>query len=1078
MNLVRRSAVSFTLILSMVTVPLVAANVGASWAAGGPTTPQNQLVSQVPANWTPNVLDGEVLTYAQIQSTMVAGGTFTQVQASTGGATLSRPSIVAFDATNGTISTTFAPSLNGEVDALLPGPILGTVYVGGTFTTDNGAPVPNLLLLNISDGSQVAGFNPGSITGGMKAIRMLGSQLLLGGNFTSIGGTARGGLASIDPATGALTTFLNTAVTGHHNFGHVSAAELAALPFPGATVAKGSTGVARLAINPQGTRMVVIGNFDTVGGLARDQIAVFNVTGAGAAIDPNWKTTRFSDACFWFTFDGWMRDVDFSPDGTYFAVATAGGHDFLLPEASVLCDTVTRWETSGSGQDVQPTWMASSGSDSFFSVAIVGPVIYGAGHPRWLNNPLASDNKGAGATPRPGIVALDPANGMPLTWNPGREPRGHGTQGMLATAAGLWIGSDTDWVGNKQYLRRKIAFFPLAGGSSPASNAITPLPADVYLGTPTADPGQSLVARPYNGSATGTDAAVASSVDWSTMRSTMLVGGTLFYTKTGSTTMWSRTFDGTTFGPENAVNPYSVPYWNNVIDAGRGSNGQLTLQGLPPDLYAQLPSLTSMAFDPSTGRMYYTLTGDPALYWRPFTADDGVIGALASTMSGISMPATSGMFVSGSHLYFANSATGTLSSVALLANSVAGPATTVSGPGIDGTNWASASMFTGPLTAPVNSGPAAAFTYSCNLLACSFDATGSTDSAATITSYAWDFGDGSSGTSATPSHSFAGGGPQTVTLTVTDSAAKTATVAHTFTVLANSTPAAAFTSSCTQLGCTFNASGSTDVGGTLTTYAWDFGDSTTGSGVGPSHTYATSGTYTVGLTVTDSHSQTASVSHSVTVTAVVHAIGFVGADQTTANTASESVKVPSAVTTGNALILVASSSSATPPVAPAGWTQVASAPVGTNLVTTVWTRVATGTDAGTTVKVSYGAVHKGSLQLLAYSGTSTTTPVQAIVTAAVPGSKTTETTPTAAVSGTTCWVLSLWQTRSGVVTAFTAPGGQSVRSTAIGTGGGDISAFATDSGGAVPAGTYGALVAGLTGAASSASTMTVVLNAA
>jgi PKD repeat protein len=1076
-KLVRRTLLSFCLLLSMLVVPLVAVNNGSSWAAGGPTAPQNQLVSAIPATGTPNVLDGEVLTFAQVGSTMVAGGTFSQVQPSSGSPTYSRPSIVAFDATTGAISTAFAPNLNGQVDALLAGPVPGTVYVGGMFTTDNGVAVPNLLLLNVSDGSRVAGFVPGAITKGVMAIRLLGSQLIIGGNFTAVGATPRGGLASLNPATGALTSLLTTSVTGHHNFGHVSAAELAAINFPGVHVAKGLTGVVRIAINPQGTRMVVIGNFDTVGGLARDQIAVFNLTSTSASIDPNWKTNRFSDACFWFTFDSWIRDVDFSPDGSYFAVATAGGHDFLLPEAATTCDTITRWETSASGQDLQPTWVASSGSDSFFSVAITGPVIYGAGHPRWLNNPLASDNKGAGASPRPGIVALDPANGMPFAWNPGREPRGHGTQGMLATPAGLWIGSDTDWIGNQQYLRRKIAFFPLAGGSSPAPNTITPLPADVYLGTPAADPGQSLVARPYDGTRTGVDAAVASGIDWTTMRATMLVGGNLFYTKTGSTMLWSRTFDGTTFGSETAVNPYSIPYWNNVVDSGRGTNGILTLQGLPPDLYAQLPSVTSMAFDPSTGRMYYTLTGDPALYYRAFTADDGIIGAIPATMTGVSMAQTSGMFISGGQLYFASS-TGTLSSVGLGSTGFTGAATAISGPGLDGTNWASGSMFAGPLTAPVQAGPAASFTSSCTLLACTFDASGSSDTGGTITSYAWDFGDGSTGTGVTSSHTFGSAGPQSVTLTVTDSAAKTAKMSHTVTVSGTSTPAAAFTVNCNQLACSFDASGSTDSGGTLTSYAWDFGDTGTGSGLTPSHTYAASGPYIVGLTVTDNLSQTSTVTHSVTVTAAVHAIGFVGAAQTTANAANETVTVPPAVTAGNALVLVASSASSTAPVAPAGWTQVASVPAGTSVTTTVWSKVATSSDAGSSVTVSYGALHKGSLQVLAYSGTDLTTPVQTVTTAAKSTAGTSETTPKATVSGSASWVVSLWQAKSSTVTAFTAPGGQAVRSTALGTGSGQIDSLATDSGGPVPAGPYGGLVAGLNSSAGSATMVTLVLAAA
>ncbi|UCC79001.1 MAG: PKD domain-containing protein, partial [Candidatus Zixiibacteriota bacterium] len=50
----------------------------------------------------------------------------------------------------------------------------------------------------------------------------------------------------------------------------------------------------------------------------------------------------------------------------------------------------------------------------------------------------------------------------------------------------------------------------------------------------------------------------------------------------------------------------------------------------------------------------------------------------------------------------------------------------------------------------------------------------------------------------------------------------------------------------------FDGSNSYDTdGGTIVSYDWDFGDSYTGSGVSPSHTYSAEGTYDVCLTVTD-----------------------------------------------------------------------------------------------------------------------------------------------------------------------------------------------------------------------------------
>ncbi len=63
---------------------------------------------------------------------------------------------------------------------------------------------------------------------------------------------------------------------------------------------------------------------------------------------------------------------------------------------------------------------------------------------------------------------------------------------------------------------------------------------------------------------------------------------------------------------------------------------------------------------------------------------------------------------------------------------------------------------------------------------------------------------------------------------------------------------ASFTVSCPQATCTVDASGSTDTApGTVASYAWDFGDGTTGTGVTTTHTYATGGAKTITLAVTD-----------------------------------------------------------------------------------------------------------------------------------------------------------------------------------------------------------------------------------
>ena len=88
-----------------------------------------------------------------------------------------------------------------------------------------------------------------------------------------------------------------------------------------------------------------------------------------------------------------------------------------------------------------------------------------------------------------------------------------------------------------------------------------------------------------------------------------------------------------------------------------------------------------------------------------------------------------------------------------------------------------------------------------------------------------------------------------------------------FLVVTDGTPPplnASFTSSCSSLACSFDASGST---GSPTTYQWAFGDSTSATGASVSHTYAAAGTYPVTLTVTGS-SGTDSETANVTVTSL------------------------------------------------------------------------------------------------------------------------------------------------------------------------------------------------------------------
>jgi PKD repeat protein len=170
-------------------------------------------------------------------------------------------------------------------------------------------------------------------------------------------------------------------------------------------------------------------------------------------------------------------------------------------------------------------------------------------------------------------------------------------------------------------------------------------------------------------------------------------------------------------------------------------------------------------------------------------------------------------------------------------------------------------------TSPSNTPPAAAFTPSCVLLACTFT-DGSTDADGQLTAYTWDFGDGTAAAITKDAvHTYGAANTYPVRLTVTDNDGATSDLTQSVLVHApaNVPPTADFTSSCTGLACSFTGLGS-DGDGTVVGFQWDFGDGAVAANQNATHAYASAGTYVVGLTVSDDGGATGHLSQQVTVT--------------------------------------------------------------------------------------------------------------------------------------------------------------------------------------------------------------------
>jgi len=391
---------------------------------------QPVVVSANPVDFTPHVLDGTVWTLAVVGDTVIVGGSFTKITDSARKQTLARRNIFAYGLNDGAIRA-FAPTVDGAVYALAAG-ANGTVYVGGAFKTVNGTAQRGLAQLSVGSGQRIAGFGARINWGDVRALTASGSRLYVGGTFSAVNGVARTALARLSATTGAVDTGFDGRLTA-----------------PGLS----RTRVEHFDLSPDGRKLVAVGALLRANGLDRTQLVMYDVAGPAAAV-LNWYTDAYKPECMQ-GFDTYLRQVKFSPDGSYFVVAATGRASSSIK----LCDSAARFETAGSGRH-DPTWVQRTGGDSLYAVAVTGTAVYLGGHQRFLDNPYGSDTKGPGpgAVSRVGIGAVSPTTGRALPWDPTRD-RGVGVRAFAVVPNGLIVGSDTDQLG-KEYHGR-IGMFPL-----------------------------------------------------------------------------------------------------------------------------------------------------------------------------------------------------------------------------------------------------------------------------------------------------------------------------------------------------------------------------------------------------------------------------------------------------------------------------------------------------------------------------------------------------------------------------------------------------------------------------------------
>lgn len=573
-----------------------------------PPTQAATLVSANPVDHTPHAKNGSMRAFAQIGNTVYAGGSFSGIKAA--GATSWSPAnnLVAYDVSTGALKTAFAPVLDGAVQTLAVSPD-NKLIVGGNFGTVNGVARKNLVELDPTTGATVTAWVGRADGGVVRRAIVHGNHLYIAGAFHWVNGTEHGLLARLNATTGAIDATFGIDASG-------------ARPYPNSTEL-----VWGLSVAPDGKTVVAVGNFTTVEGQTRHQVAMIDTS--GTPVLANWNTDKYAAGCTSDSFPFYARDVDFSDDGSYFVIVADGGR------GTGYCDATARWETADRGSNVTATWLDYTGADSVTSLEVADGVVYIGGHFRWQNNANGSDSQGAGGVSRYGIAALDQQNGVPLNWNPTRSPGSQLPAGgtdwgpimweLWKGPAGLFAGQDSDGLGSEYHGRQGL--FPTAGGRTIAvQDAPQAETGYLYLGA-----GNGQVKKvPLTASGTGTPTTV-SQPELTSAKAAFVVSNKLYWAKTDSSAASGSVLNISILTGGTVGAPW----------VGSGYNSWFTAGSMTGAFYLK-------------GRMYYSTSSSNALYYRYLTPDGYVVGCTAFTLptSGIDWRNVRGMtWVNGKIVY-------------------------------------------------------------------------------------------------------------------------------------------------------------------------------------------------------------------------------------------------------------------------------------------------------------------------------------------------------------------------------------------------------------------------------------------
>lgn len=372
--------------------------------------------------WVPN---GTVRAIAVTPTRIYLGGDFTALKNPYTDVVLSRGHLAAIDRATGN-PTAWGPVTNDAdttndqpaVAALAVGPD-GTVYVGGDFTTIGGQSRSHAAAVDAAGAVTTWQANAGGSNGHVWDLKVSGDKLFVAGQFSSINGVNRPGVAKVSLANGTVDTAFN---------------------------ANAQRGVQALALS--GSQLVIGGTFTSVAGQARDFLAaVDSTTGALNAWAPPTQCPAPADQTVCR-----VRDLDTNGSEIYAGIGGEPG------------GRVARWNLGTNA----PVWMAEADGD-VQAIDYYDGAVYLGGHFMKVGDAGAAPNR-----PRNQFAAVSAAGGAVLSYAlPTTTPANPGLWAVVADNTGIRLGGGT-LLANQPFA--KFLTFAASGvvipGPTPGSSTI------------------------------------------------------------------------------------------------------------------------------------------------------------------------------------------------------------------------------------------------------------------------------------------------------------------------------------------------------------------------------------------------------------------------------------------------------------------------------------------------------------------------------------------------------------------------------------------------------------------------------